>query len=151
MTDALKNLVYKYEQWNHILQNGVATLLLLFCRLWVAWVFFHSGLIKISSWDSTLYLFELEYQVPFLPWYLAAYLGTIAELVLPVFLVLGLMTRPMAAVLFMFNIVAVLSYPLLWEKGFYDHQFWGLMMLIVIVWGPGRVSVDQFINRKLTG
>lgn len=61
------------------------------------------------------------------------------------------MTRPMAAVLFMFNIVAVLSYPLLWEKGFYDHQFWGLMMLIVIVWGPGRVSVDQFINRKLTG
>ncbi|CAM3124185.1 hypothetical protein VIMY103929_19725 [Vibrio mytili] len=45
MTDALKNLVYKYEQWNHILQNGVATLLLLFCRLWVAWVFFHSGLL----------------------------------------------------------------------------------------------------------
>lgn len=63
--------------------------LLLFTRLWVAWVFFKSGMVKYSSWDSTLYLFEFEYQVPLLPWQLAAYMGTTAELILPVFLVLG--------------------------------------------------------------
>ncbi|GAK85468.1 integral membrane protein rhomboid family [Vibrio ponticus] len=75
--------------------------------------------------------------------------GTAAELILPVFLAFGLLTRPMAAILFVFNIIAVVSYPLLWEKGFYDHQLWGLMILIVIVWGPGPISLDKLIKAKL--
>jgi putative oxidoreductase len=93
-------------------------------------------------------LFEYEYHVPLIPWELAAYMGTAAELVLPVFMVLGLFTRPMAAILFVFNIIAVVSYPLLWEKGFYDHQLWGLMILIVVVWGPGSISTDRLIRSK---
>ena len=150
MTDTAKNLVNRYDDLISTLQAGFVPLLLLFCRLWVAWVFFNSGLIKLSSWDSTLYLFELEYQVPILPWELTAYLGTAAELVLPVFLALGLITRPMAAILFVFNIIAVVSYPLLWEKGFYDHQLWGLMILVVIVWGPGPLSLDHILKKKIT-
>ncbi|ROV61378.1 MULTISPECIES: DoxX family protein [Vibrio] len=144
-----KTMLETYDDLIGKLQCVFVPLLLLFCRLWVAWVFFNSGLIKISSWDSTLYLFELEYQVPLLPWELAAYMGTAAELILPVFLAFGLLTRPMAAILFVFNIIAVVSYPLLWEKGFYDHQLWGLMILIVIVWGPGPISLDKLIKSKL--
>ena len=49
---------------------------LLLARLWVASVFFTSGWLKLTAWDSTLYLFESEYQVPLLPWLWAAYLGT---------------------------------------------------------------------------
>ncbi|HHF2973601.1 TPA: DoxX family protein [Vibrio diabolicus] len=150
MTNTVKNLVNRYDDLINTLQAGFVPLLLLFCRLWVAWVFFNSGLIKVSSWDSTLYLFELEYQVPLLPWELAAYMGTTAELILPVFLALGLITRPMAAILFVFNIIAVISYPVLWEKGFYDHQLWGFMILVVIVWGPGVISIDHVIKNKLT-
>jgi putative oxidoreductase len=56
------------------------------------------------------YLFENEYQVPLIPWELAAYLGTATELILPVFLILGLATRLMAVKLFVFNVVAVVSY-----------------------------------------
>lgn len=123
-------------------------LLLLFTRLWVAWVFFKSGMVKYSSWDSTLYLFEYEYQVPLLPWQLAAYMGTAAELILPIFLALGLFTRPMALVLFIFNIIAVVSYPLLWEKGFFDHQLWGMMMLVNVFWGAGLISVDRLISNE---
>lgn len=149
MTGNVKNLVGRYDQWIHTLQTALIPLLLLFCRLWVAWVFLNSGLVKITSWDSTLYLFELEYQVPLLPWELAAYLGTAAELTLPLFVALGFMTRPMAAILFLFNIVAVVSYPLLWEKGFYDHQLWGLMILMLIVWGAGPLSLDQALKNKL--
>jgi putative oxidoreductase len=149
MTENVKNLVGRYDQWIHTLQAACVPLLLLFCRLWVAWVFLNSGLVKITSWDSTLYLFELEYQVPLLPWELAAYLGTAAELTLPLFVALGFMTRPMAAILFLFNIVAVVSYPLLWEKGFYDHQLWGLMILMLIVWGAGPLSLDQALKNKL--
>ncbi len=122
--------------------------LLLFTRIWVAWVFFKSGMVKYSSWDSTLYLFEFEYQVPLIPWQLAAYMGTAAELILPAFLVLGLFTRPMALVLFVFNIIAVVSYPLLWEKGFFDHQLWGMMMLVNVFWGAGLFSIDKLISSE---
>lgn len=149
MTTAGKNRIDHYDAMIAKLQCVFVPLLLLFCRLWVAWVFFNSGLIKFNSWDSTLYLFELEYQVPLIPWEIAAYMGTTAELILPVFLAFGLFTRPMAAILFVFNIIAVVSYPLLWEKGFYDHQLWGLMILIVVVWGPGPLSLDKLIKSKL--
>lgn len=50
MTDTVKNLVNRYDDLISTLQAGFVPLLLLFCRLWVAWVFFNSGLIKISSW-----------------------------------------------------------------------------------------------------
>ncbi len=149
MSSAIKSMLESYDNWVEKLQIGIVPLLLLFCRLWVAWVFFNSGLTKIASWDSTLFLFEYEYQVPILSWELAAYLGTAAELVLPVFIALGLLTRPMAALLFVFNIIAVVSYPLLWEKGFYDHQLWGLMILIVVLWGPGNLSADKRLRSKL--
>lgn len=151
MSDSIKNMLNTYDNIINATQNAFVPLLLLFCRLWVAWVFFNSGLTKIATWDSTLYLFEYEYQVPILPWQLAAYMGTAAELILPVFVALGLLTRPMAAILFVFNIIAVVSYPVLWEQGFFDHQLWGLMILIVVVWGPGPLSVDNVVRNKLLG
>lgn len=86
-------------------------------RLWVANVFWKSGLTKIASWDTTLALFENEYDVPLLSPDVAALLGTGAELLLPVLLVFGLGTRFAAAALFLFNIVAVISYPDLSEAG----------------------------------
>lgn len=122
--------------------------LLLIGRLWVAWAFFRSGQTKIASWDSTLFLFEYEYQVPLLPWELAAYLGTAAELILPLFLALGFLTRPAAFALFVFNIIAVASYPALWPKGFYDHQMWGVILLAVTIWGPGVAAVDNWLKKK---
>lgn len=149
MTGTLKRSLTRYEHYTHTVQSWLAPILLLLCRLWVAWVFFNSGLVKIASWESTLYLFEFEYQVPLLHWELAAYMGTATELILPVFLALGAVTRPVAAVLFIFNIIAVLSYPLLWEQGFYDHQLWGLMLLVVFIWGSGRYSLDQWLRNKL--
>jgi putative oxidoreductase len=83
----------------------------LLLRLWVANVFFKSRLTKIASMDTTIMLFTYEYQVPLLPPVVAAYLGTAIELVIPVFLALGLGTRLAALVLIAFNIMAVVSYP----------------------------------------
>jgi putative oxidoreductase len=117
-------------------------------RFWLARVFFLSGLTKIQSWDSTLSLFENEYHVPLLPPELAAYMGTATELFFPVLLVLGLGTRFAAAVLFVFNITAVLSYPDLGEVGLKDHQYWGLLLLVPLLHGPGRISIDHFIRRR---
>jgi len=53
-------------------------------RFYVAGVFFRSGLTKLRDWDTTLALFADEYRVPLLDPTLAAYLGTGAELALPV-------------------------------------------------------------------
>lgn len=114
----------------------------------VASVFITSGWLKLTAWDSTLYLFESEYQVPLLPWLWAAYLGTATELLLPLFLLAGLFTRPAALLLFGFNIMAVISYPTLWAGGFYDHQLWGWMLLTLIIWGGGVLSLDYWLTRR---
>jgi len=103
---------------------------------------------KFNNWDSTLFLFEYEYQVPLIPWQLAAYVGTAAEVLLPAFVAIGMVTRPMTLALFGFNIVTVISYPALWETRFFYHQLWGLMMLVVVIYGAGRWSVDQLFSRK---
>ena len=120
-------------------------------RLWVANVFWKAGLTKIASWESTVALFTYEYHVPLLSPELAAFLGTAVELSMPVLLVLGLGTRFGAAVLFLFNIVAVISYPDLNEIGLKDHQYWGLLLLVLLLHGPGKLSIDHFLRRKFMG
>jgi len=129
--------------------NWLSPLSILAIRLWVAWVFFKSGLTKINSWDSTLYLFEYEYAVPLLSPEMAAYLGTAAELSLPVLLALGLAGRFGAIALFIFNITAVLSYPDLNAAGIRDHQVWGIMLLVPLLHGPGKLSIDYLLCKKL--
>ena len=81
-------------------------LALLAARLYVASVFFRSGLTKLRDWDITLSLFADEYHVPLLNPTVAAFMGTGAELALPVLLVLGLFGRFAAAGLTILNIVA---------------------------------------------
>ena len=130
------------------LEQYLAPVLDLGIRLWLAKVFFLSGLTKILSWDTTLSLFQNEYQVPLLPPEVAAYAGTFTELFFPVLLVLGLGTRFAAGVLFLFNIIAVISYPDLGEVGLKDHLYWGLLLLIPLLHGPGKISIDSLIRRR---
>ena len=131
-----------------IAENWLAHGLGLGIRLLLASIFFQAGLTKIASWSSTLALFEYEYEVPLLPPELAAWLGTGAELFFPVLLVIGLGTRFAALALFAFNAVAVLSYPALSEVGLKDHQYWGLLLLVVALYGPGKLALDHLIRRR---
>jgi putative oxidoreductase len=73
-------------------------------------------------------------QVPLLSWELTAYLGTAAELILSVLLVLGLLSRLTAVTLFMFNIMVVVSYPVLWKGGFFDHKLWVCVVSNFDIW-----------------
>jgi len=146
----MNKLIELYQSAVEKMHIFFTPLLLLFTRLWVASIFLKSGYLKITTWDSTLYLFEEEYQVPFVPWEMAAYLGTAAELILPVFIILGLLTRPMAVAVLMVNVTAGVSYPVLWDGGFFDHQLWGAMILMNIVWGAGTLSVDHILKKRFT-
>lgn len=120
-------------------------------RLWVANVFWKSGLTKIQSLDSTIMLFQYEYQVPLLSPTVAAYFSTFTELAFPVLLVLGLGSRISAAVLFVFNFIAVISYPDLAPAGVEQHKIWGLMLLVTLLHGPGKISIDHYIRQRWMG
>jgi putative oxidoreductase len=124
-------------------------LLLLGFRLWIAKAFFDSGMTKIKSWSTTLDLFRYEYAVPVLSPEIAAWLATGAELLLPVLLVVGLLTRPAALGLFILNIVAVISYPDISPAGEMQHAVWGVMLAVIFVFGPEKISLDYFWSKRL--
>jgi putative oxidoreductase len=132
---------------NHLQQKLLPyaqDLTLLAARIYLFKVFFNSGLTKIDDWDSTLFLFAEEYQVPVLPPELAAYLGTGGELVFAALLLVGLLSRPAALGLFAVNAVAAISYPGLSDAGLGQHLLWGVLAAGVALFGPGRVSADAW-------
>ncbi len=130
------------------LADPIQSVFALALRLYVARVFFASGLVKLQSWDSTLALFENEFHVPLLPPSAAALLGTGAEILLPVLLALGIGTRFSALALFAFNVVAVISYPDLSDAGLKDHVLWGALLLVTLVYGPGKLALDRWFRRR---
>ncbi len=128
--------------------DALQPLFALAIRLYILRVFLVSGLTKIQNWNSTLSLFTNEYHVPLLPPNVAALLGTAAELTLPVLLALGIGSRGTAIALFVFNIIAAISYPDLSPAGVKDHILWGALLLVIFFYGPGKISVDHFIARR---
>ena len=131
-------------------------LALLLFRAWVALAFWRAGVVKIEDPYGTQYLFNNEYHVPLLSGDVAAFLGTWIELITPWLLVVGLAGRLTALFLFVYNLIAVVSYPDLWPHGFWaglvgdgfnDHKVWAMMLLAVIAWGPGALSLDALLGR----
>ena len=123
---------------------------LLAARLWIAKVFFMSGLSKLGDWNSTLFLFEYEYAVPLLPYETAAYMAAAAELSLPVLLALGLLT-PVAALglMVMTLVIELFVYP-----GTTEHYYWLLLLGVLLTHGSGRFGADYgllTLYRKKTG
>ncbi len=122
---------------------------ILLARLYVAKIFFLSGLTKIRDWDSTLFLFQEEYKVPLLPPELAAYLGTGGELLLPPLLLFGLLTRFASLSLFIVNIVAAISIPEITQAALSQHYLWANLLFTIVIYGGGKFTLDYRLNRFL--
>lgn len=95
--------------------------------------------------ENAAVLFEEEYQVPFLSPEFAAQLGLLGETFLPVMLILGFGTRFGALGLLGMTLVIQTVYPNL----FYDHIVWAAALVGILLLGPGKISVDNFIISKL--
>ena len=122
------------------------TILAIPLRLAVATVFWNSGAAKLANWDTALELFSEEYKVPLLPPEVAAYLAASIELTTPVLLVLGLVTRPAAAILLgTVTFIEIFVYPLAWPT----HIQWAAMLLVLLCRGPGKLSLDHLLWRWL--
>jgi putative oxidoreductase len=132
----------------HWLDRVPYTLLAIPLRIAVATVFWDSAMAHLANWQTTLELFETEYALPFMPAHPSAYLAVAIELSTPSLLVLGLLTRPAAAILLgMTAVIEVFVYPQAWPT----HIQWAAMLLVLLCRGPGKSSVDWFIRCRLLG
>ena len=114
-------------------------------RVWIAAVFFKSGLVKAEDFDTAILLFAEEYKVPLLPPYFAALSATFFELAMPVLLVLGLATRLAALPLLVMTLVIQFTY-----LDHVQHYYWGILLTGLIVHGAGPLSADRFVARWLS-
>lgn len=139
-------------RFDDVLATWGGALLSLSLRLYLGWIFLKSGLTKIADWETTLALFRDEYSTPLLSPEIAAVMGTLGELTLPVLLAVGLLSRPAALGLFFVNLMAVISYPQLFEfdcpAAINDHRYWGILLLALVAFGPGRLSLDAWLKTR---
>jgi putative oxidoreductase len=131
-------------------ETWLAPLLFLAIRLWMAEIFFRSGLLKIQNLSGAVFLFTDVHPVPFLAPWLAAYLVTAIELICPTLLALGLAARlaalPMLAMALVIQFVVGSA-----DAAFHvtEHYYWMFLLAVIITKGPGRLSLDHLLARRL--
>lgn len=115
----------------------------LMLRVFPALVFWQSGRTKVDGLtikESTWFLFRHEYDLPLIPPDWAAVLATLAEHLLPVLMILGLLTRLSAlGLLGMTAVIQIFVYPYAWAT----HGLWAAALLALVALGPGRWSLDR--------
>jgi putative oxidoreductase len=115
-------------------------------RVSIGWVFWASGLTKIASWPTTILLFQNEYPVPLLSPELAATLATAVELTCPSLLLVGVATRLASLPLIgMTLVIQIFVYPESWSV----HLMWMAILLFIATRGPGALSLDHWIARRV--
>ena len=111
-------------------------------------VFIRSGTQKLSDWTATLALFQNEYHTPVLPPAVAADTATAMELGCSTLILLGLLTRVSTLLLLgMTATIQLFIYPDAWPT----HIQWLAFMIVLVLRGPGRLSLDALIGPKLVG
>jgi len=147
---SIRDLVLAPSTFAARMLNPLQSLVAAAARLYVSWQFLNAGYIKITNWTGTEFLFENEYHTPFLSPHDAAIAGTFGELFFPALVALGLFGRLSALALFCVNIVAVISYSNVLladgsEAALAQHILWGTLLLFIIVYGPGKLSIDHLL------
>lgn len=129
----------------------VVALVLLANRIAVGLVFWRSGQTKVDGFsvtDSTVFLFKYEYNVPYLPPDVAAYMAAGAEHLFPLMLWAGLGGRIGAAgLLALTGVIQFWVYPDNWS----EHMLWAAMLAVIVAKGPGLLSLDHLIRIRRLG
>lgn len=135
----------------------------LLARFSIAMTFWTSGQTKIEGlvldpiggnvilrWsrlsDNALELFRSEYALPIISPELAAYMAATAEHVLPLLLLLGLASRLSAfGLLGMTLVIQTFVYP----SAYPTHGLWAALLLYIMARGPGAISLDRLLARRV--
>ena len=122
-------------------ERSFGPLLDLFIRLWLAQSFFVSGLVKAANWNTALLLATYEYPVSWLDPHTSAATGLAIELICPPLIALGLFTRIAAIPLLILSLVIQFAY-----KPLPENLFWALLFGLMILRGPGALSLDRLLG-----
>lgn len=144
-------------EWANAIVRSIAqpSLTQLVLRLGLAVPFWRSG---VNKWDGFLQLndvavllFSSEFKLhlpggpyPYPAPGVVAFAAGLAEIILPLLLVMGLGTRLAAFGLLGMTLVIQLTAPDGWPL----HITWAAMALGIMAWGAGRVSLDHWIGRR---
>ncbi|MEZ5788199.1 MAG: FAD-dependent oxidoreductase [Xanthobacteraceae bacterium] len=143
---ALAPLVEGWAGIADVLNRAGGAVIDLLIRLWLAKVFFVSGVLHAANWDATLQLYAGAGAAPGFGAKVAAVLGTGIELVCPLLLVVGLATRAAAIPLLLLTIGWAVT-----GTTAIDHFYWIALLGILVVRGAGALSVDYLIAPHLAG
>ena len=139
------------------------SLIALIGRFSIAAIFWKSGQTKIEGFaldiisgefafgwpslsDSAIALFQDEYRLPLIPPELATPMAAFAEHFFPVLILIGLATRFSAlALLVMTLTIQIFVYP----DAYPTHGVWAAVLVFLIAHGPGVVSVDHLLMRRI--
>src|ERR1700760_1509261 len=119
---------------------------------WKSGILKWSGFLKLSDTAVTLFTDEFMLHLPGGPYHypvpaVMAFLSGCGEVTFPVLLVLGLATRFAATGLLFMTVIVELTVP----DGWPIHITWAAMALGIMAWGPGRISIDYWLNRAIYG
>lgn len=143
-----KNLIQRgLTFWNRLTSalDALQPAAALLARLYLAQVFFLPGVSKLRDWEGTVAVFANDYKVPLLSPTLAAAMGTLGELMLPVLLVLGLGGRLSPLGLFVINAVGVVALAGMTPLALQQHVFWATLLAGLAIYGLGPWSLDRWI------
>lgn len=137
------------------------TVLALVARFSIAAVFWKSGQTKVEGFavdivagdfqlgwprlsENAVALFREEYKLPFIAPEWGALMAATGEHVLPFLLLLGLATRLSAlGLLGMTLVIQLLVYP----GAYPTHGTWAALLLYLMAQGPGKLSLDYFMEQ----
>ncbi len=122
-------------------------------RIYIGWTFFKTGLSRLETvldgkWANEVFLFEHEHPIPGIPPEIAAPATMVAELVLPVLVVLGVFGRLGAAGLLL--MACVIQFVIGAANDNYNlpiHYVWIVVLAVLTLRGPGWLSLDHLLLR----
>lgn len=114
-------------------------------RIYLAQIYWVSGILKVLDWDQALILAADQAPAGWLAPVTAAYIGAIIQLIAPVLLAFGLLTRFAALPMALLAITVEFTYlstPV--------HHYWALLFGWYVVMGAGPLSIDHLLARGVS-
>jgi len=127
-----------------IAEKTVGPLLDLLIRLWLAKIFWASGMVELQNWTGALLLSTHQYPLSWLDPITATRFVAAIELIGPPLLVVGLATRFAALPMLILSLVIQFS-----DQASDQHLFWAVLFAWFVVKGAGPISLDALIGRGI--
>lgn len=112
-------------------------------RFYISYLVLMLAFIKIQDWNAVLFMFENEYQVPFMPASVAAVITVALQIVCPIMIILGYRARIGALILFLMAFISNYFY-----QPFVENEYWMLILAMLMSYGSDKWSLDCYLCCK---